>query len=352
MANSILEPFVRNAWYIAAWSDELGDELISRMIMNEPIVLFRDSDGKAAALEDRCCHRAAPLSHGKRIDRGLQCGYHGLVFNGAGECIEIPGQEKIPDQACVVSYPVVERQHFVWIWMGDPVAADENKIIDYPFFAQADKCPSRKGMMEIKANYMMGVDNLMDLTHVGYIHRSTIGGGDPKEHSNADMVVTPTETGVIMERWMYDIEPPPTFTRSVDFKGNVDRWQEFEYVAPSTVLQWSGAIDVGKNARENRNQEGFHFRNVHSATPKTESSYYYFFGIGHLHRLGEPQETEKLYQENVETFLEDRDIIEVQQLRLERSPDRPLIDIRTDVPVMRSHQALRRLIEAERNKTV
>jgi len=347
MSGEMFEPFVRNAWYLVGWSDELGDEIIGRTIMNENIVLFRDVNSQAVALEDRCCHRGAPLTHGKIVEDGLQCGYHGLVFNAAGKCVKNPGQEKIPPHARVDCYPIVERQHFIWIWMGDPLAADVSKIIDFSYFTQVDQCPSRKGVMEIEANYVMMVDNLMDLSHLGYVHGNTIGG-DPESHSNAEMKVVPTETGVKMERWMCDVQPPPTFTKSVEFGGHVDRWQDFEFVAPSTVLQWSGGIDVGKNARNNREQEGFHFRIVHSATPKTENSYYYFFGIGHHHRVGDPNVTEELYQENYATFLEDREIMEAQQVRLEQSPEGPIVPIYSDAAVAQARRALHRLISTER----
>ncbi|MFL2781739.1 MAG: Rieske 2Fe-2S domain-containing protein [Rhodospirillales bacterium] len=345
--NSI-EPLIYNAWYIAAWSDELTDQIIGRTFLNQSVVIFRDDNGNVSALEDRCCHRGAPLTHGKRVKGGLECGYHGLIFNASGKCIEIPGQDNIPDEACVKAYPVVEKQHFIWIWMGDNKQADESKIIDFPYFSEQHLCPSKKGVMEIKANYMMGIDNLMDLTHVGYVHHETIGGGDPKAHSNADMKVTFTDRGVLMERWMLNCVPPPTFSRSVNFVGNIDRWQEFEFVPPSSVLQWSGGIDVGKKAIENRNQEGFHFRIVHSLTPKSESSYYYFFGIGHHHRVDDRQVTEDLYQENVDTFVEDTVIIEAQQKRLKEMPDRNLVTIKNDEAIVKCHTALRRFANGEK----
>src|SRR3954447_25893634 len=82
----------RNAWYIGAWADELGARPRDRRICNEPIVLFRDSAGRAAALADRCCHRAAPLHLGEIVEGGIQCGYHGLTFDGSGTCVRIPGQ--------------------------------------------------------------------------------------------------------------------------------------------------------------------------------------------------------------------------------------------------------------------
>jgi len=98
---------LRNAWYIAAWADELGTQPVARRICNEPIVLFRDKQNRAAALTHRCCHRAAPLHLGTITEAGLQCGYHGLVFDGSGHCVAIPGQSRIPEDARVRSYPVV-----------------------------------------------------------------------------------------------------------------------------------------------------------------------------------------------------------------------------------------------------
>src|SRR5258708_634276 len=107
----------RNAWYLAAWRDEIRDQPVARTILSEQVVLFRGANRKIAALEDRCCHRAAPLSMGAVVPEGLRCGYHGPVFAADGRCIEIPGQQSIPPQASVRSYPIAEREEFVWIWM-------------------------------------------------------------------------------------------------------------------------------------------------------------------------------------------------------------------------------------------
>jgi vanillate O-demethylase monooxygenase subunit len=100
---------LRNAWYIAAWADEFGGQPLARRICNEPIVLFRDGTGRAAALADRCCHRAAPLHMGTVVEEGIQCGYHGLIIDGSGRCVRIPGQKLVPEDARVRSYPTVEK---------------------------------------------------------------------------------------------------------------------------------------------------------------------------------------------------------------------------------------------------
>ena len=342
-------PFLRNAWYIGAWSEELKDGLMGRTIMNEPIAFFRDASGKVCAVEDRCCHRGAALTCGRVIETGLQCGYHGLVFDGTGRCVEIPGQDTIPPMARIKAYRVVEKQQFVWIWMGDPSLADETKIIDYWYHDRPDLYPHRKAMLPIKANYLMMIDNLMDLTHLGYVHTKTIGG-NPRAHVNAQMDIARTETGCKFTRWMLDAVPPPTYVKGGGFKGKVDRWQEFEYVLPGNVVQWSGALEVGKGAKENRSQEGFHLRLYHGITPETESSSFYFFSVSNGYRQNDPQALEDLYNETYPTFLEDVEIMGKQQARIDLDPHRPLLNIKADNALHHARRAFMAVYEAERER--
>ena len=111
--------FIRNAWYVGAWSDEISAQPLARRICNEPVVLFRDAEGHPAALLDMCCHRGAPLHLGRVEAEGIVCGYHGLTFDRTGRCVRIPGQDQIPERARVRAFPVVEQDGFIWIWMGE-----------------------------------------------------------------------------------------------------------------------------------------------------------------------------------------------------------------------------------------
>jgi nitrite reductase/ring-hydroxylating ferredoxin subunit len=121
--------WIRNAWYVAAWSHEVANEgLLARTIMNDPLVLYRIGNGSVVAMEDRCCHRLAPLSLGRREGDDLRCMYHGLKFGPDGRCNEIPGQTTIPAKAVVRGYPVVERGSWVWVWMGEAARADVSQI--------------------------------------------------------------------------------------------------------------------------------------------------------------------------------------------------------------------------------
>ena len=176
--------YLRNAWYVAAWADDLKDgQLLPRIFMHEPVVLYRKPDGSVAALEDRCPHRFAPLSMGKVIrDDVVQCPYHGLEFNSTGACVHNPhGTKHIPSRARVRSYPTIEKHKAIWIWMGDK-PADPSKV---PDFSVLDNVPemhaTKRDSITINANYELIVDNLLDLSHTSYLHEGILGNADTVE---------------------------------------------------------------------------------------------------------------------------------------------------------------------------
>ena len=173
--------FLRNSWYVAAWDREVSRRLLARTLLNEPIVLYRKENGSAVALEDRCCHRQLPLSMGKVEGDALRCGYHGLLFNNSGTCIEIPGQASVPPQARVRTYPLEEKFGWVWIWMGDPARADPALIPNWWWAGHPQWAFSRPDMIHVKCNYQLVSDNVLDVTHLAYVHASSIGASSITE---------------------------------------------------------------------------------------------------------------------------------------------------------------------------
>lgn len=344
--------FIKNAWYIAGWAHEVNDQPLARTICNEPVVLFRDkTTKKAGALHDRCCHRGTPLSCGQVVDSGLECGYHGLVFNANGACVHIPGQIRIPEKACVRSFPLVEKDEFLWIWMGDPAKADTSKIIDYPYHNDYKKWPHKHEVYHIKSSYLLLIDNLMDMTHLAYVHKSTIGGSNANVHIDAKMTVTPKETGLHFIRWMLNCTPPPTYKKAVALGDKVDRWQEFEFIAPGNIIQWSGALNVGMGAENNRDQDGgFSLRLFHGLTPETENTCFYFWSTANGYRQDEPQATEDLFKEISIAFNEDKGIIQAQQKVLDETGEDGLVDIVSDKARIHMRRTVSRLIDEEQSK--
>lgn len=158
--------YLRNAWYMAAGSEELHDQLLARQLFNRPVVLFRDASGGAKAIADRCPHRFAPLSLGEKQGDAIVCPYHGLTFDGAGHCVRNPFSKKILIAALVDAWACVERHGIVWLWGGDRSAADASLI---PDFAMVDDTPSVRvvrGYTLLQAPYEFGTDNLLDLSHI------------------------------------------------------------------------------------------------------------------------------------------------------------------------------------------
>lgn len=319
---------VRNAWYVAAWADEISTTPLARRICNEPIVLFRTFDGKACALIDSCAHRGAPLSLGTVVERGIRCNYHGVVFGCSGQCTEIPNQEMIPERARVKSFPLVEKDQILWIWIGDDEKADSSLIPDYPFHGDKN-WPGKHTMAHVASNYLLIADNLLDATHLAYVHGSTVGGSEPNVHMTAEASLKPTENGHRYERMMKGAPPPPAYSACVKFDGLIDRWQEFDFIAPSTVLQYSGGVPAGADPKT-AGAPRFDMRILHSATPATDNTCYYFYSVANGHLTDDPQATETIFEQIAAAIVEDKLFIEAQQKRVDELGEERLFDNAAD----------------------
>ena len=336
--------FLRNAWYNASWSKDLTTEPVALTILGDEIVLYRGASGKAAALVDRCCHRAAPLSRGKVVGDALQCGYHGLKFDAAGRCIEVPVQTTIPPSAQVTYYPVIEKYAVVWIWMGNPALADQAKITLLPWL-DSKEWTLTPGYLHLAANGQLLIDNLLDFSHVSYLHPRTLAG-DPRE------ATTPVKTerspeGVRVGRWMIDFVPPPLFRAAAGFNSNIDRWQFANWRAPSLVFMEVGAAPTGTGAPQGDRSQGISMWSTHMITPETETSCHYHFGFARNFKLDDEAMSKLLFDGTVATFLEDKAMVEAQQKNLEGNSLDGLIDINADTAQLQVRRMLSELIAQE-----
>jgi len=338
--------FLRNCWYVAAMAEEVGDRLLARTILSEPLVLFRDGAGRVAALEDRCCHRNAPLHKGRLIDGNLECGYHGLTYDGTGSCIRVPGQTMIPPDAKVRSYPLVERYGWLWIWMGDANRADDGLIPDFHWLTD----PAWAGAGErlyLEGDYQLLVDNLLDLSHLSFLHPTTIG-----TTAVAETPATVTRDGdvVTVTRWVLDSPPPPTFTKTAGLVDNIDRWQIIDCVPPSFVLLDLGGAPTGTGAPEGDRSKGIERYNLNAITPETETTTHYFWHECRNFGIDDAELTQLFFDQIHEAFLEDLDMIAAQQSVLDREvPVRPApqVDINADNAPLQARRVMERLLAEE-----
>lgn len=279
-------PLIRNAWYCAAWATEVGEELLARRILDIPLVFYRAESGEPVALLDVCPHKLAPMHQGRRVGDNLMCGYHGLQFDKSGACVHNPqGNGIIPPHARLRSFPTFERHGAVWIWMGDPALSDPAML---PDFSHIDD-PGRRtvaGGHIVASNYMMMVENLMDLGHVLFLHGQTAG--------TDGLVLSDNKIGVngnsVFDHRLYsDIPPPGIFAKYADPSWtSSDFWTDITWYAPSIIRNHTGVSPAGE-ARQASSVDLF---GSHFLTPETQNTTHYFYCHSRNFLLEEPSADE------------------------------------------------------------
>lgn len=344
--------FLRNCWYVAAWDNEVHRlRLTRRLLLNEPVVLYRKTDGRVVALEDRCCHRHAPLSLGRIKGDNVECRYHGLLFDPAGKCIRIPWQDSIPPGACVRSYPVVERYHWIWIWMGDPALADESQIEDFHWLD--DPGWRFKGeRLHVEGNYLLMVENLLDLSHLPYVHATSLADtAIPKN----DLPIRYDRKGdhVVVQRWIRDTSVPPYFRllAGLGKEERVDRWMNLEYSPPAMVRIHIGVAKAGTVSLEGDPNQGVNTWNLNAITPETERTSHYFWAQAQDFSRDDPSIADADFQLVHGAFLEDLAIIKAQQENIDLGPETARLNIATDAGGVMARRILGRLIQQEQMAT-
>ncbi|MFD1160688.1 aromatic ring-hydroxylating dioxygenase subunit alpha [Roseovarius aestuarii] len=337
--------YLRNTWYVAAWDSEITREPRQIKVLGEKIVTFRTEAGDPVALMDACPHRKLPLSKGRIKGDNIECGYHGLTFDCAGSCVRVPGQDRIPPSANVHSYPVISRYGLVWIWMGDPALADPDTIFEVEHFDDPDWGMNRGDAMPFPCNYLLITDNLLDPSHVAWVHQSSFGSAACEEEP---LTVTGTESGVIVSRWMYDTEVAPFYQKLVPFEGNCDREQHYEVRYPSLAYIKAIFTPAGTGGDASNLPEGQYFQmdSYNFMTPVDEkTTRYYWFQMRNV-RPGDDEIAKYMSDSVLIAFNEDRDILIEVQKGMDEKITRN-IDIAIDAGPLLYRRRLQKLIDAE-----
>jgi len=342
--------FLKNCWYVAALDHELIDgKLLSRTLLGENVLLYRGESGNVIALNDRCPHRGALLSKGRLEGDGVRCMYHGIKYDGTGKCVQIPGQDMIPPKLKVRGYPVVERSHFIWVWMGDAAKADPALIIDLPYLSD----PNWKGIpayLHYDANYLLIVDNLSDFSHLAFVHTKTLGGSEEYAFVTKPTVVERLERGFRVERWHLDSDPPPFHKKVIRNKSvKVDRRNIATMVIPGIFTMETLFAPAGQGAQAGNVAGAKEYRNCQFMTPETERTTHFFWSYLNNFEGEDSTISLSLLDSLIEGFMEDKEIIERQQRTLEEDPKFQMLAILADAPLAHFRRVLDRLVNAEKD---
>ncbi len=309
---------VRNAWHVAGWAMDLAPETpFAITIAGTPVVVWRSAGGGVRALEDRCVHRLAPLSRGRCEGEALRCMYHGFVFGGDGVVTEIPGQTRIPVQARVRAFPVVERHSWLWIWPGDPALADPALIPPAVGFDHPDYILGR-GQLDYAASAGLIHDNLCDFTHLSFVHSASFGANE--EWARTRPKVTMLPRGIRFERWVRAQSGMRSRQEPVDV------WSSYDYHVPGVLLMPSASYPVGTADRlgdapppPDLPATGVTFTSQ-AVTALTDHTSRYFFSWGPHRDHGDEALRDMLMGIAAQAFAEDKAMIEAQQAVIDRDP--------------------------------
>jgi vanillate O-demethylase monooxygenase subunit len=334
-------------WYVAAYGREIGQELFSRTICGESILFWRTGAGQVTAMSDRCVHRRFPLSEApsRLVDDQVVCGYHGFTYGADGRCVAVPGQTRVPRTARLKSYPTVEQDSFVWVWIGDPAKADAATVPRAPWLASPDYT-TVSGMEPLKARFGLLVDNLLDLSHETYLHGGYIG--------TPEVAATPTTTevddqaGIVyVSRHMDDAECPPFYAKSTGLTGRIMRWQDIEYTPPCLYKLHSRIAPLGVLPRpDGSDPDAFHVEVVYAITPETEHSTHDFWAVARDFALDDQGVSDFLAEQNRTVVLQDVAALDVLEQVIASEPaGYQELSINIDTGGLAARRMLAKLVE-------
>ncbi len=350
MLRGALVSYVKNAWYVASWVQDLApDKPTAVQILGEPIALWRSGDA-LVAFADRCAHRLAPLSLGRCEGAKLRCMYHGLLYDASGKVIEIPGQDAIPPQSKVRVYPVVEKHSWIWIWMGDPARADEALIPPAVGFEDPGYILGR-GFLDYAAEARLINDNLLDFSHLSFVHATSFGAGPVFADSPSKL--TPLDRGVRFERWVVDTKGPAG--RRTD--ALIDSYMTYDFLIPGVLLMWNGSFAAGtakscdyRKPDFSKAIAGVTFTSQ-AVTPTAEKTARYFFSWGPRKDHGDEALRDTLMGIAHVAFAEDKTMIEAQQRVIDATCEPKIMPTAHDRGVMIFNRLVERLAGEERDRS-
>src|SRR6266850_1799950 len=283
------QAFLQNCWYVAAWDHELIDgKLLARTILEKPVLIYRGDSGR-----------------------------------------------------------VVERQHLIWIWMGDPAKADSSKILDFDYLSDP-RWRGKPDYMHYDANYLLIVDNLSDFAHLAFVHTKTLGGSEEYAYKSKPAAIERLEDGFRVERWHMDAPTPPYHKKVSPKPERVDRRNIARMYVPGIFFMETLLSPAGSGAEKGNLAGAKQYRNCQFFTPETKRSTHFFWDYLHDYELNDPTIALSLNQSLIEGFLEDKFIIEGQQEVLDADPSFRMNAIVADAPLAHFRRTLGKLVDAER----
>ena len=294
-------PFIRNCWYVACFSRDIEEgKLFSRVLLGEPVVLYRLRDKTVVAMKDRCPHRSFPLSAGRLVDDEVVCGYHGMRYRSDGRCTVVPSQQRAPGAITAQTYVVVEHAPLVWIWMGDPARAAATPPPTEDWMRADSSWASSLGYLKVASSYVFLHENLLDLSHLTFLHANTFG--------TPDSALAPYETRIDadvieVKRTVQPTRLPPIYAEPLGLTGvDAARIVTSTYKTPGLSIS---AVRLRDLTKSEAIRQDHHIRTAQLVTPYDRENVNYHFVMARDFATGSEEVTGFIHQALLAAFAED-----------------------------------------------
>lgn len=342
-------PYLMNTWYVAALSSEVGPtELFHRTLLEIPVLLYRKQDGTPVAIHDRCPHRFAPLHRGWREGDEIICEYHALRFDCTGQCTHNPhGNGMIPKAARVRSFPLVERDGFLWIWMGEQ-APDYEAVQDYGELVSGHPNSVGYTYMAVNGHYELIIDNVMDLSHIDHVHGEIITTRGKLTPLTPQVKEEDTH---VEARWEWSQQPAMLIFK--DFlpypEAEARHFFNITWAPPANIQLSVGATQDAHSPLDLTGTVGQY--DLHVVTPESMDRTHYFFATRRNH-LEEDGEYNEAKIRAMHQAFEDEDVPIIEEVHQEMGTAdffslSPVL-MSNDVAPVKVRRKLAKLIEQEK----
>jgi vanillate O-demethylase monooxygenase subunit len=334
--------YPKKCWYVAATCDEITESPLGRRLLGKDVVLWRGASGGVTAFENRCAHRAFPLSHSTVDGDRLVCGYHGCTYDTDGKCVHTPTQSQVPTGMRVPVFPVLEEPPFVWIWLGPPAAAAGSQPPNI-MWVNDPAWSTFASAWQVNANYMMIHEHYLDFSYAPILHRRDIPLEIASMPAFNDVEVTETTvsyTRLLPDAALTDWEADAT---RLDRGLTYERRESGTFVSPAVHRQyWQITVANGELYTTTR---------THAITPETEMSTHVFMQASRNYRLDDDAVTDRLTLFLTEVARRDTEVLEMASDHSGYDGWRGGVEFQADVAALRARRIVGVMLAKEAGRS-
>jgi vanillate O-demethylase monooxygenase subunit len=338
MARSRSKAVLTDCWYAVATSAQVTSQPIGLRVAGRPVALARVASGAVLALEDRCAHRAYPLSAGRVEGDQLVCGLCGFAYDGAGACVRVPTQPHVPSGARVDAFGVVEQQGLLWLWVGRPGRAALHRVPDLPWLADP-AWSSAAGQSDVAAGVLLLLESFADVTQVPVVAPDISPVVLQSAPPPLDVVVTETTVSLARE---FPPAPLPAWQAEVlgvPADAAVPHVQQGHFLSPAAwVDHWDVTLPQGGAAR---------LRFTQLLTPVDATRTRLLWRVSRDFAGGDDAVDARLAAMFADYYARKLAALEVQQSVLDTDGPGPEVSVSADTAALKVRAILRQLLQEQ-----